>query len=71
LVVPFDCSKVSASRAGTGWTCAPPFVMKIFAVDEVAVAFPDRLMTMLRRRPAWGSVRSIDPCSSPDTKRGR
>ena len=31
LVVPFDCSKVSASRASTRWTCAPPFVMKIFS----------------------------------------
>ncbi len=30
FVVPLVCSKVSASRASTRWTPAPPLVMKIF-----------------------------------------
>ena len=73
LVVPFDSSKVSASRASTRCTSAPPFEMKIFwpsTWTEPSGRSVARAAMAPRSLPAWGSVRSMLPCTSPETKRG-
>ena len=69
LVVPFDWSKVAASRASTRWTVrAAVGDEDLLAVDEVAIvlAASTRVTMPPRSEPACGSVRSMQPCSSPD-----
>ncbi len=72
-MVPREASKLSASRASTRCTSAPPLVMKIFwpstriwpSGSSVA-----RVVMPPRSLPAWGSVRSMQPWTSPEVKRG-
>jgi len=73
LVVFFERSKVSASRASTRCTSAPPLVMKIFWPSRKTrpASSIARVVMAPRSDPACGSVRSIAPCTSPEVKRGR